>query len=84
MTHLCDLGVCGEKDPGEGVRKAGAVCSKQTPCLVHVHPQLEDLLHWGGGDLSHLSSHDLNLVSKMSSYISPSSTVLVLVAIASF
>lgn len=49
MSYLCDLAVCGEEDPGEGVREAAAVCRKQAASLVHMDPQLEDLLHCGGG-----------------------------------
>lgn len=44
-THLGDLALSGEEDSGKGVRQAGAVSSKQAASLVHVDPQLEDLLH---------------------------------------
>lgn len=44
-SYLGDLAVCGEEDPGKGIRQAAVVCSEQTAGLVHVSSQLEHLLH---------------------------------------
>lgn len=47
-AHLGALALGGEEDSGKGVRKAAAVGSKQTPGLVHVGSQLENLLLCNG------------------------------------
>lgn len=46
-AHLSDLTLCREEDPREGIRQTCAIGSKQAASLVHVDPQLEDLLHCG-------------------------------------
>lgn len=45
-THLCDLAVCGKEDPGERIRQAAIISSKQATGLIHVSPQLEHLHTW--------------------------------------
>ncbi len=46
-SHLGDLALCWEEDSCEGIRQTCAVGSKQASSLVHVDPQLKDLLHCG-------------------------------------
>lgn len=43
-SYLSTLALIDEENSGKRIREATAICSKQTPGLVHVYSQLEDLL----------------------------------------
>lgn len=45
-VHLGALALGDEEDPREGIREAAAVGCEQTPGLVHVGSQLENLFLW--------------------------------------
>jgi len=46
-AHLRDLALGREEDSRERIGQPGAVGGEQAASLVHVDPQLEDLLHCG-------------------------------------